>query len=144
MTHDFTVYRRYVCSNCFRQLTECTCRSLPWNLIQIDEAIQDHVRLLNEKGYHTSGSCEGHYRDGRADLTLQIILARDSEDVFPPLPEGFSFHRTQGITSINYTYQCAKHLPVTEEEFEKEKEYATKTLLKWLEDLKDHPHMVHR
>ena len=144
MTHDFTVYRRYVCSNCFRQLTECTCRSLPWDLIQIDEAIQDHVRLLNEKGYHTSGSCEGHFKDGRADLTLQIILARDNEDIFPPLPEGFSFRTSQGITSINYTYQCARHLPVVEEEFEKEKEYATKTLLNWLEDLSDHPFMHHR
>lgn len=105
MTHDFTTYRQYVCSSCFRQLTECTCSTLPRDLIHMDEAIQDHVRLLNEKGYYTSGSCEGHYRDGRADLTLQIILARDSEDVFPPPLKGF--HSTErkespaSITPIN-------------------------------------------
>lgn len=142
MTHDFTVYRRYVCSRCFRQLTECTCNSLPWELIQIDETIQNHIRILNENGYHTRACCEGHFSNGYADAVREIVLARDGEDIFPPLPNGFEFAKFQGTTKILYYYQTAKQSPVIEEDFEKEKESASKTLLEWVEALDNHPYML--
>ena len=143
MTHDYSIYRQYVCYHCFRQMTECTCKHLPQNLLFIDEGIQEHVRLLNIKGYYTMACCEGHYREDHPDVAIYIALARDNADLFPPLPEGFVFDKKQGITSIRYFYQCVRQKPTTKEDFEKEKSTALKSLLEWAEALNDHPYMVH-
>ena len=140
MTHDYSTYKRYVCSSCYRQITECTCEHLPWQLLQIDEAIQDHIRILNEKGYYTKACCEGHYNDGVPDNFLQIHLARDGEDIFPPLPNKFQWNHY----SILYRYECVKESPVAQETFEQEKAEAARVLLEWVEALDIHPYSIHR
>lgn len=51
----------YVCHKCFRQIEDCTCRFYPYSLLQIDEEIQEQIRILNvDKKYCTNGSCSGH------------------------------------------------------------------------------------
>lgn len=89
-------YTNFVCPYCFHKLYECTCRLFPpWNLIYIDDKIQDHVRILNEKGYITTGSCEGHYT-GHAGANTGICFAQDYPEIIASeLPEGFKYNRSK-------------------------------------------------
>ena len=61
MNKNKEAYTNYVCPYCWNTLDKCTCELFPpYHLILIDRNIQEHVRLLNEKGYRTMACCEGH------------------------------------------------------------------------------------
>lgn len=84
-------YENYVCPNCFRKLPECTCEDAmpPYKLIWIDLAIQDHVRILNEKGYYTKFCCEGHDENDYMD----VMFKTRCEPPIDNLPDGFKYNK---------------------------------------------------
>lgn len=84
-------YFGYVCPRCFSQLQDCECPRYPQSLLQIDKGIQPAVRMLNRKGYATTGCCEGHYKpDGHA--TTYICFLENYPGLHAvPLPTGFTF-----------------------------------------------------
>lgn len=73
-------YKQFVCPKCFHQLQECTCRFFPWNLIFIDEKMQAVVRAFNQKGFITTGCCEGHYED-EAGTSIYICFLQDYPEI---------------------------------------------------------------
>lgn len=145
MPFDYSMYKNYVCSRCFHQLTECTCECKPDSLIHVDEGIQEHVRILNEKGFYTMASCEGHYDSEYPSVELYILFARDDERAFPPPPSNFVFTKnsTMHLTAIRYNFECIKQRPVKEAVFEKEKADALHILLEWIKDLEKPPYLTH-
>ena len=61
MRKNKDAYMNYVCPYCWHTLNKCTCELFPpYHLMFIDRNIQEHIRILNEKGYRTTGCCEGH------------------------------------------------------------------------------------
>lgn len=83
-------YENYVCPDCWRPLGECQSDILPYKLLYIDKGIQEHVRVLNSKGYHTIGCCEGHV--GRS--TTHVFFSKDYKlGDYIPIPKGFNVSR---------------------------------------------------
>lgn len=79
-------YLKYVCPKCFNQVNKCTCEIYPpWQLIMIDERMQEIIRTLNKKGYHTCSCCETHYYNS---LNMYVTFVMDY-DITPP--EGFTY-----------------------------------------------------
>lgn len=119
----------YVCPCCFRRIENCICNIAPETLIQIDFAIQDHIRILNEKGYITETCCESHFvNDGNLNGLTQIYIAfvcglpEDAE-----IPKDFKI--TKGRQIISYKYPNRN---LTIGEFEKIKNKELKTLLEFV------------
>lgn len=127
---DITAYMNFVCPKCFHKLHECTCSLFPpWNLIFIDEMIQDHVRILNEKGYLTSGSCEGHYT-GQPGANTAICFAMDFPEIIEStLPDGFKYNK--GKHAVWHFYNAK----LSEEKFNIEKAHMLLKLLEWCRTL---------
>lgn len=129
MRKNLKAYRSYVCPNCFHQLNKCTCKIFPpYSLLFIDELIQEHIRILNEKGYRTNGCCESHYNG--VCICIYISFGRDS---FDSVPEGFYFNKRRQM--IIHDYKAYKNY--TRDQFEKEKMVYLAVLLDWVKSLPD-------
>lgn len=119
-------YMNFVCPYCWNTLDNCTCSIFPpYHTIFIDRNIQEHIRLLNEKGYRTMGCCEGHKT---ICINTYISFANDyfeDEDI----PEGFSYDKKKRL--ITYTYSTK----LTEEQMEELKKEKLSVLLAWCKSL---------
>jgi hypothetical protein len=97
----------------------------PYNLIFIDKNIQEHIRILNEKGYRTTGCCEGH-----RDVCINTYIAF-AKDYFKDMeaPDGFRYDKNRKMVTYTYSTRLTK---ANMEELKKEK---LERLLKWCENL---------
>lgn len=114
----------YVCPVCFNQINHCSCDRMPWYAIQIDRNIQQHIRMLNTKGYKTKYCCESHkptesmYIEFNCDYGIGNVIE---------LPEGFERHGN-GVSWI-----CKRNM--TDDEYKSEKNKHLKYLLDWCKSL---------
>lgn len=129
MERNRDAYLNFVCQSCFNKLDECTCEVFPpYGLIFIDQNIQEHIRILRNKGYRTSGCCESHYN---SDCN-NIYISFGSDYGFGstiPLPEGFTFMKRK--CAIVYKYKSK----IKEADMLAEKELKLKELLDWCNNL---------
>lgn len=126
MKKNKEAYFNYVCPYCWNTLDMCTCELFPpYHLIFIDKNIQEHIRILNEKGYRTMACCEGH----RTRCINTYISF--PEDYFNEVgtPEGFKYDKKR--RTITYTYSQK----LTGESMEKLKEKKLAILLEWVKSL---------
>lgn len=130
MKNDKTkdMYENYVCPSCFNKLYECSCEHgfLPYNLLMIDSGIQEHVRVLNQKGYTTLDSCESHNR--YENMYISFVSDYGFGNTLP-LPKGFEKLKKNNAVSIMYGRGC------TDGEFEGKKKEYLNNLLDWCRDL---------
>lgn len=70
-------HKDYVCPICWHKIEECTCNFDNEYLIQIDEGMQEIVRIFNEKKYFTASCCEGHINDNSKEIVLCISFKND-------------------------------------------------------------------
>lgn len=83
----------YVCPFCVREIEDCRCEMYPYFLMQIDRMILPIVRILNEKGYKTTGCCAGH-PDQEEFLSTGIYISFDKDyDMDEPIPEGMHYFK---------------------------------------------------
>ena len=126
MKRDKNAYNSFVCPFCFRRLDECICEYFPpWSLLFIDEGMQYIIRVLNEKGYFTSGCCESHYKE---NPNLHICFRRVYDFAVQP-PEGRAKGK-KGSGDILYIIPSK-----SEEEFERNKREKLKALEQWVDAL---------
>ena len=126
MERDKEVYENFVCPHCWNTLDNCTCDLFPpYHTIFIDKNIQEHIRILNEKGYHTMACCEGH----RTVCLNTYIAFADDYFVDTELPEGFEWDKKRRIAT--YTYS----IKLTVEQMQELKREKLETLLKWCKSL---------
>lgn len=119
-------YINYVCPYCFNALNKCTCEVFPpYHLIFIDENIQEHIRILNEKGYRTTACCEGHEK---VCLSTYIAFANNYFNEIE-LPSGFKYDKKRRIISYSYSTKIKK------EKIEELKKENLKILLEWCNNL---------
>ena len=120
-------YMNYVCPYCFNTLDECICEGyLPYHLIWIDSGIQEHVRVLNQKGYRTVDSCESHSKYG--NMYISFVYDYGFGDTLP-LPNGFERMKKNG--AVSFIYKSG----ITDEEFEEQKREHLSNLLDWCYNL---------
>ena len=125
---DMDSYLNYVCPNCFNKVYDCRCIGdlMPFHLIMIDNGIQEHVRILNQKGYITLDSCECHSKS----CNTYISFRRDyGFGTTLPIPEGFKKLNKNSAVSTMYDTN------MTDEEFEKKKQENLNVLLEWCKAL---------
>lgn len=126
MRRNKNAYMNYVCPYCLNTLNKCSCTLFPpYQLILIDKNIQEHVRILNEKGYRTTACCEGH-----KDVCISTYIAFAShyfDDT--SVPEGFKYDKKR--KTVIYTYSTK----LIEEEMEELKKEKLETLLTWCKNL---------
>lgn len=128
MRKSKAAYINYVCPYCWHTLNKCVCDLFPpYHLILIDEKVQEHIRILNEKGYHTTGSCEGH---GKVCITTYISFARDYFEN-TNIPDGFEYNKKKKV--IRYTYSTK----LSKEKMEEVKNKKLEILLEWCKNLPD-------
>ena len=113
-------YKDYVCSQCFKQLTDCECEVQSYKLIWIDQEIQGVVEILNKKGYRTEFCCIGHTKGSTA--YIQFIFPNTFD-----LPKGWKSNKHK--TNIYYTYMS--------NDFEQEQKQVIEGLTQWAKELKD-------
>lgn len=126
MRKSKAAYMNYICPYCWHTLNNCTCDLFPpYNLIFIDKNIQEHIRILNEKGYRTTGCCEGH-----RDVCINTYIAF-AKDYFKDTdtPEGFRYDKKRKMVTYTYSTRLTK---ANMEELKKEK---LEMLLKWCNNL---------
>lgn len=127
MRRSKKAYMNYVCPYCWNTLNKCTCNLFPpYNLIFIDSGIQEHIRILNEKGYRTIGCCEGHIK---VCINTYIAFAKDYFTGIENIPEGFKYNKNRKM--ITYTYSTR----LTKENMEEIKKEKLETLLEWCKSL---------
>ena len=125
MKKDNEAYFNYVCPNCMNILNDCTCELFPpYHLIHIDKNIQEHIRLLNEKGYRTLYCCEGHNVGSNTYITFSLDYFNDVE-----MPKGFKYSKKR--RTIGYTYSTK----LNEEKLKKTKDKKLADLLEWIKIL---------
>jgi hypothetical protein len=126
MRKSKAAYINYVCPYCWNTINKCTCDLFPpYHLILIDENIQEHIRILNEKGYCTTGCCEGH---SKICISTYISFSRDYfEDMC--IPEGFKYNKKKKMIVYAYSTRLSKEKM---EELKKEK---LEILLEWCRSL---------
>lgn len=126
MRKSKAAYMNYICPYCWHTLNKCTCDLFPpYHLIFIDSNIQEHIRILNEKGYRTTGCCEGHMK---VCINTYIAFANDYfKDI--EIPNGFKYNKKR--KTIAYTYSTT----LTKEKMEKLKKEKLDTLLEWCKNL---------
>lgn len=112
--------KNYVCPICFNQIQNCTCIYPSYNLIMVDNRIQEAVRVLNQKGYTTVDSCEGHFENMIPNTYISFVKRINST------PIGFE---NEGRV-IRKIYNCSN-----KNSFEKEKREAIKNLNDWANNL---------
>ena len=128
MKKNKQAYLNYVCPNCWNTLNNCVCELFPpYHLIFIDKNIQEHIRILNEKGYHTMGCCEGHRKKC---INTYISFP---ENYFEEIgtPNGFKYDKKR--KTITYTYS----MKLTKETMEELKAEKLSVLLEWVKNLPD-------
>ena len=126
MRKSKAAYMNYVCPYCMHTLNNCTCDLFPpYNLIFIDKNIQEHIRILNEKGYRTTGCCEGH---DKVCINTYIAFVKDYFND-TNIPEGFRYNKKRKM--VTYTYSTR----LTKENMEKLKKEKLETLLEWCKNL---------
>lgn len=126
MKKNKDVYMNYVCPYCWNTLDSCTCSLFPpYHLIFIDRKIQEHIRLLNEKGYRTTACCEGHM-----DVCINTYIAF-ANNYFKDIntPDGFDYDEKRRIITYTYSSKLAK------EEMENLKNEKLRILLEWCKNL---------
>lgn len=127
MRKSKSAYMNYVCPYCWHTLNKCTCDLFPpYHLILIDMNIQEHIRILNEKGYHTIGCCEGH---NKVCISTYIAFAKNYFKDNVNMPEGFKYDKKRNV--VTYVYSTK----LTKENVEKLKKEKLEVLLKWCNDL---------
>lgn len=125
MRRNKAAYNNFVCPFCFRKLNNCICENFPpWNLIFIDEGMQECIIKLNDKGYRTSGCCESHYK-GNPNLYISFFEMYDFA-VKPPAGNKARKHRCDIVYPIPQK---------NKEEFERLKAEKIKEILNWIESL---------
>lgn len=123
------IYEQYVCPHCFYTLDKCTCSAFPqYSILWVDKGIQEHVRIMNSKGYVTRYSCESHDKNDTINISFYNDIGIEKT---VQLPEGFT--KSKGCIGIEYKYPSN----ITDEQFEKLKEKQLGILLDWCESLPD-------
>ena len=112
--------KNYVCPICFNQIQNCTCIYPSYNLIMVDNRVQEAVRVLNQKGYITVDSCEGHFENIVPNTYISFVNKIQSA------PAGFN---NEGKV-VRKIYHCS-----SKNVFEKEKREAIKNLTDWANNL---------
>lgn len=126
MKRNKEAYLNFVCPYCWNTLDNCICELFPpYHIIFIDKNIQEHIRLLNEKGYHTTSCCEGH----RKVCISTYITFADNYFKDVDMPNGFKYDKKRRM--ISYTYL----LKLPEEEMEELKKENLTLLLEWCKKL---------
>lgn len=116
----------FVCPYCWNTLDNCTCNLFPpYHLIFIDKNIQEHIRILNEKGYCTTACCEGHRN---TCINTYIAFANDYFE-HTGTPDGFKYDKKRRM--VTYTYS----MKLTKEKMEEIKSEKLALLLKWCKSL---------
>jgi len=125
--------RNYVCPRCFNNVDVCKCDGKAYySLWWIDRGIQEHIRILNEKGYKTQYSCESH---NPLD-NLYIAFFRDNSfGKSIPIPDGFHLKGNGKTLEHIYGKDSKTRKKMTIEEFEVEKKKCLDTLLEWCKAL---------
>lgn len=120
------VYVNYVCPYCWHTVDNCTCDLFPpYHLVFIDRNIQEHIRILNEKGYFTTYCCEGHKN---VCFNTYITFTRNYFENMDK-PEGFKYDKKKRMISYSYSTK------LTEEEMEEIKKVKLESLLEWCKSL---------
>lgn len=125
-------YGEYVCPHCFNQIVKCSCDALPRHLILIDEGIQEHVRILNDKGYATMFCCESH--SVHQNLYIAFAYAYGFGGALPG-PEGFKCKNGGKTVERIYGRDSRARKEMTAEAFEAEKKKSLESLLAWAKAL---------
>ena len=126
MRKSKSAYMNYVCQHCWHTLNNCKCDLFPpYNLIFIDKNIQEHICILNEKGYRTIGCCEGHRT---VCINTYISFAKNYFDNIK-LPDDFNYDKKR--RTISYTYSTR----LKKEEMENIKQEKLFVLLEWCKSL---------
>ena len=107
--HEF----EYVCPHCFNNIDNCTCKTYPYYLIQIDRLILPAIKELNYKGYITSACCAGHVEDGKS---INIYIAFENEYGFSSIPKGAKYSKTGYSISYNFPNDLTKEDRITLQE----------------------------
>ena len=125
----------YVCPRRFRTVDECGCDDKAYYpLWWIDRNVQEHIRLLNEKGYKTQYCCESH---GKND-NLYISFFRDHGfGKGLPAPDGFKVKHKGKLVEHLYGEDSRQRKRMTQSEFEAEKVECLNILLDWVKNLPD-------
>ncbi len=124
------LYEEYVCPKCFNQLNKCVCKFYPpRDLINIDKDIQEHIRILNQKGYKTENCCAGHLYSYKKSIT-EIYIDFVNWAELPNIPDGFKKDKNRNI--IRHLFITRN---LTDEEFERERQNKLDNLLKWCNEL---------
>lgn len=127
MRRNKEAYISYVCPRCFNTVNKCTCKLYPPHaLIMIDRGIQEHIRILNQKGYYTQFCCESHYQES---YSLYIAFCRDYD--FKTIPDGFKYSKNHNNLHCDFTKR------MSESEYETIKRERLETLLEWCKSLEN-------
>jgi hypothetical protein len=127
MRRNKNAYMNFVCPNCYNKVNKCVCETFPpYHLILIDENIQEHIRILNEKGYRTMYCCEAHCVASNTYITFV-------ENYFNEVAMPNEFKYDSKKRTISHIYSAK----MTKEEFEITKRKNLITLLEWCNSLPD-------
>jgi hypothetical protein len=97
----------------------------PYHLILIDKNIQEHIRILNEKGYRTTACCESHMKICLNTYITFVDNYFEGKDI----PDGFRYDKKRRMVTCSYSTK------LTKEKMEELKMEKLKTLLEWCKDL---------
>ena len=126
MKRNKDAYMNYICPHCWNTLDNCSCHVFPpYHLTLIDRNIQEHIRILNEKGYRTTACCEGHRE---VCLSTYVAFANNYFDD-TSVPDGFKYDEKGQM--IIYTYSTK----LTGEKMEEIKKEKLTTMLEWCKKL---------
>ena len=118
----------YVCPSCLRLVEDCRCNLYPYYLVQIDTLILPIIRLLNSKGYTTTGCCAGHPLTEREQFIVDgIYICFDQDyDFANDCPEGGIYEKVKN---------CIRILPKEDDldDLEYFQQRALDDLLEWAE-----------
>lgn len=127
MEKNKDVYMNYICPHCWYTLDNCICELFPpYYLIHIDKNIQEHIRILNKKGYRTMYCCEGH--NGGSNTYIAF-----ADDYFKEISKPIGFKYDKKRKMITYTYS----MKLTEEKIKEIKAEKLLALLEWCRNLPD-------
>lgn len=125
MSRNKESYMNFVCPYCLYTLDKCTCELFPpYHLINIDKNIQEHIRILNKKGYRTMYCCEGHGIGSNTYITFAMDYFKDII-----MPKNFKYDKKR--TMVTYSYSTK----LTEEKAEELKKENLALLLEWCKNL---------
>ena len=131
-----SIYENYVCTQCLHQVLECTCETYPrYNLLWIDKNIQEHVRILNDKGYITNYSCESHAPN---DIIYINFSGKYGLGETIQIPEGFKHVKSYNQIEHWYGKDSKARKKMAQEEFEAEKKRHLDILLGWCKSLPEY------